>query len=990
MADTEVESGTANDLELRTRQIGAEVLQRLRDRRPSPLSPQFWTDRVLDWSMQDPRFQVQLFRFVDVFPALRSAAEIHEYLDEYLAASSTVLPPTVALGLKAGQYAKGLLGLGVGQAIRSMAATFIAGESPAAALPLLRRLWNAGMAFSVDLLGEASVSPAEAAAYRQRYLELLATLPQAVAAWPANPRLESDHLGRVPRVNLSLKLSALDPRVDAIDFAGSAARLQRALRPILESAAREQVAITFDMEQYALKDLTIDLFERSCAEIEFPAGLALQAYLRSAEQDARRVVDWARRAGRQVSVRLIKGAYWDYEVAHADRMGWPVPVWTRKAQTDACFERVAAILVDAIPRAAGEPGVKLAVGSHNLRSIARVLALVEARGLPPSAVEVQMLYGMADTLKTALVTRGLRVRQYVPVGPMIPGMAYLVRRLLENASNQSWLRTQRYEQASEEELLAAPETRLDNSRNGQPEETREEQARRHALTPPISGLAGAETPFFNEPQRDFADRRQREEFAAAVENARVPEVANDATTADADQAAARAVTAFRGWRDTPPRGRAALLLRTAQILRQRRDELSGIVLREAGKPWRDADADVCEAIDLCEFYARAAVWLMEPRSLGRLAAERNETWFEPRGPAVVISPWNFPLAICTGMTAAALVTGNPVIVKPAEQTPGTALRMCGAFWEAGVPRDVLQFLPGVGEVVGAALVRDPRVALIAFTGSKEVGLEILAAAARVGPGQGFVKQVVCEMGGKNAILIDESADLDEAVPAVRLSAFGYAGQKCSACSRVIVVRSVCGRFLRRLIEATQALVIGDPLDPATDVGPVIDEAAAARIREYLDIGRREGLLELACPVPERLAERLGRPFIGPHIFSGIRPDHRLAQEEIFGPVLSVLEADNFDHALEVANSTGYRLTGGVFSRKPSHLEAARRRFRVGNLYLNRAITGALVGRQPFGGFGLSGTGTQAGSIDYLRHFLLPRACAENTMRHGFAPGVTGE
>lgn len=990
MAETEVERGAEAQLESRTRRIGARLLIDLRSRRTSLFSSRFWTDRILAWSMQDAGFRVQLFRFVDVFPALHSSAEIHDYLEEYLVRSGVALPPTMELGLKAGAYAKGLLGAGVAQAIRSMAATFIAGEQPADAQPMLARLWNRGMAFSVDLLGESSVSPAEAEAYRSRYLKLLAELPTAVAAWPANPRLESDHLGPVPRVNLSLKLSALDPRADAIDFAGTVIRVQQQLGPILEAAARQRVGITFDMEQHALKDLTIELFERSCERVEFNAGLALQAYLRSAEQDAQRLVDWARRSGRQITVRLIKGAYWDYEVAHAERMGWPAPVWLRKSQTDACFERVAAILVDAIPRTPGEPGIRLAVGSHNLRSIARVLALVEARGLPQSAVEVQMLYGMADPLKAALVARGLRVRQYVPVGPMIPGMAYLVRRLLENASNQSWLRAQSYEHASENELLAAPQPDLTPSANGQPVDTRDALARRHALTPPVAGLTDGELPFFNEPPRDFSDCQQRDAFAREVQAARVPEVPNRATAGDAQAAAECAAASFDAWSDTPVRQRAALLLRTAQILRNRRDALSGLVLREAGKPWRDADADLCEAIDFCEFYARAAVWLMEPRGLGRLVAERNASWYEPRGPAVVISPWNFPLAICTGMTSAALVTGNPVIVKPAEQTPGTALRMCEAFWEAGVPRNVLQFLPGQGEVIGAALVRDPRVALIAFTGSKGVGLEILAAAARVGPDQGFVKQVVCEMGGKNAIIVDESADLDEAVPAVRLSAFGYAGQKCSACSRAIVVRSVYGRFLRRLIEATQSLVIGDPLDPATDLGPVIDEPAAVRIGEYLEIGRREGLLELACPVPEGLAQRLGRPVIGPHIFSRILPHHRLFQEEIFGPVLSVVEADSFAEAIRLANATGYRLTGGLFSRKPSHLDAARRRFRVGNLYLNRPITGALVGRQPFGGFGLSGTGTQAGSVDYLRHFLLPRACAENTLRHGFAPGTEGE
>ena len=367
--------------------------------------------------------------------------------------------------------------------------------------------------------------------------------------------------------------------------------------------------------------------------------------------------------------------------------------------------------------------------------------------------------------------------------------------------------------------------------------------------------------------------------------------------------------------------------------------------------------------------------------------ELNHVWHQPRGVAVIISPWNFPLAICAGMTVAALATGNTAIVKPSSQTRGTAKAMCEVLWEAGVPRGVLQFLPGSGSTVGAALVRDPRVSLIAFTGSKEVGLDILEAAAQTSRQSKQIKKVVCEMGGKNAIIVDSSADMDEAVLGVRQSAFGYSGQKCSACSRVIVMKDVVETFLPRLVESTRSLTIGDPADPATDIGPVIDATAAGKIREYIEVGKREGTLELACEVPPGLEERVEKPYIGPHIFSGIRPQHRLANEEIFGPVLSVMIAGDFEEALAMANATTYKLTGGLFSRTPSHLAAAREEFRVGNLYLNQGITGALVGRQPFGGFGLSGTGTKAGGAEYLLHFVEPRACTENTMRHGFAPGL---
>jgi RHH-type proline utilization regulon transcriptional repressor/proline dehydrogenase/delta 1-pyrroline-5-carboxylate dehydrogenase len=502
----------------------------------------------------------------------------------------------------------------------------------------------------------------------------------------------------------------------------------------------------------------------------------------------------------------------------------------------------------------------------------------------------------------------------------------------------------------------------------------------------VAGL-GDGRPFFNEPLRDFSRRDQREHFRQAVAAAVVPPVANDGTVEQAAQAVARAAQAFPAWRATDVMARATKLIQAAALMRDCRDELSGIVIREAGKPWRDADADVCEAIDYLEFYARAAVELFQPRRLGQFVGELNETWHEPRGVTVVISPWNFPLAIAAGMTSAALITGNTVILKPAEQTPGIARRLAEFFWLAGVPREALQFLPGPGATVGAALVRDPRVALIAFTGSQEVGLDVLEAAGQTQAGQRCVKRVVCEMGGKNAIIVDESADMDEAVLGVRQSAFGYAGQKCSACSRVIVVGAAGKVFLPRLVEAARSLVVGDPLDPATDLGPLIDEDAAAKVRRGIDVGGREGKLELAGAEPPGLAARGGKPLVAPHIFSGILPGHRLANEEIFGPVLAVMHAGDFQQALTIANGPAYKLTGGVFSRTPSHLEQARREFRVGNLYLNRAITGALVGRQPFGGFGLSGTGTKAGSVDYLLHFVEPRCVTENTLRHGFAPGL---
>ena len=958
---------------------GLDLLNRARNNTKGMLSAAFWSDKLMEWSMKDEAFKVQLFRFVDAFPMLRTPDAVHEHLVDYLTQPGVKPPPGLDLGLKAGGLAKGLMTKTVSNQITGMASKFIAGTDAASALPKLRKMWDEGLAFSVDLLGEACVSDEEAAAYQQKYLDLINNLPSQVANWPANARLESDHLGAIPRVNVSIKISSLHARTDPIDTESSIRGLMKGLRPILQAAHERGVLINFDMEQFSLKDLTLELFMRCCEEIPFHAGLAMQAYLKSGDDDARRVVEWSKRTGRVVTVRLVKGAYWDYETIHAEQQGWPVPVWSRKCDTDACFERVAQYFIENTPRKIGEGGVKLALGSHNARSIAAALATLEKHGLPKSAIELQMLHGMGDQLKAAAAELGLRVREYVPVGEMIPGMAYLVRRLLENTSNESWLKAGFLDNADASKLLASPHTVAmpDDAGNS---------AERHGLSVAHPEV-GDGRPFFTEPMRDFSRLGARESYAKAIASARVPSVPNDGTVQQARDAVTLLSRSFASWRDVPVTQRAAVLVKAAATMRARRDELSAVIIQESGKTWREADADVCEAIDFCEYYAREAAPLFERRRLGRFVGELDEVMHEPRGVCVVISPWNFPLAICCGMTVAALVTGNTVLVKPAEQTPAIAKMLCDILWAAGAPREVLAFLPGQGETVGAALVRDPRVALVAFTGSKAVGLDIVKACAEVGDGQHFVKHVVCEMGGKNAIIVDASADLDEAVLGVRQSAFGFSGQKCSACSRVIVVESAHDQFLHRLIEATRCLTVGDPTLPGTDIGPVIDADAAARIKQFIEIGGKEGKLELQLPVPEGLEAKVGLPYVGPAIISGIRPEHRLANDEIFGPVLAVIKVKDFEEALAVANGTAYKLTGGIYSRKPAHLERAKREYRVGNLYLNRGITGALVGRQPFGGFGMSGLGSKAGGGGYLEHFVVPRALCENTMRRGFAPSV---
>jgi RHH-type proline utilization regulon transcriptional repressor/proline dehydrogenase/delta 1-pyrroline-5-carboxylate dehydrogenase len=454
-----------------------------------------------------------------------------------------------------------------------------------------------------------------------------------------------------------------------------------------------------------------------------------------------------------------------------------------------------------------------------------------------------------------------------------------------------------------------------------------------------------------------------------------------ATVEQANQAVAAAREAFPGWRDTSPEDRAGCLFRAADVMRRRRFELAAWEVYECGKQWREADADVAEAIDYCNYYGLELLRLAPPQH-SDVPGEINEYFYEPRGVAVVIAPWNFPLAILCGMTSAALAAGNTAVMKPAEQSAVIGAKLMEVFQEAGFPPGVVNYLPGIGEEIGPTLTRHRDVALIAFTGSRGVGLHINQEAAVTPPSQDHIKRVIAEMGGKNAVIIDEDADLDEAVHGVVASAFGYQGQKCSACSRAVVLAGIYDAFLARVIEATRSLKIAPAEDPGCSVSPVIDAEARQRIMDYVAKGKQEARLVFAGEVGALAEEGY---YVGPHIFADVAPGAVIAQEEIFGPVLAVIKARDLDDGLKIANGTSYALTGGLYSRSPASIARVRREFRVGNLYINRKITGALVDRQPFGGFKLSGIGSKAGGPDYLLQFVLPRTITENTMRRGFAP-----
>jgi RHH-type transcriptional regulator, proline utilization regulon repressor / proline dehydrogenase / delta 1-pyrroline-5-carboxylate dehydrogenase len=449
-----------------------------------------------------------------------------------------------------------------------------------------------------------------------------------------------------------------------------------------------------------------------------------------------------------------------------------------------------------------------------------------------------------------------------------------------------------------------------------------------------------------------------------------------ATDAEVDAAVRAAGEASREWSARGAEARAAILSRAAGELRRRRPLLAALAVRECAKPWAEADADVCEAIDFLEYYAQSAVSLEAGGAVVSLPGERNTLHYAARGVVAVVAPWNFPLAIACGMVAAGLATGNGVVLKPAEQSPACALAVVEALHAGGVPVAALSLLPGEGET-GAALVSHPGVHTIAFTGSGAVGLEILRRSAELAPGQSHLKRVVAEMGGKNCVIVDADADLDDAVPAIAYSAFGFAGQKCSAASRLLVHERIADTLTERLRGAIDALLVDQAQRFGVDVPPVIEQSAQKRVLEYTRVAREEGgTVYQPGSAPEH------GWFVAPSLVSGLPARSRVAEEEIFGPLLALQSVKSIDEAIDIVSGQPFALTGGLFSRNPATVERVSRALPVGNLYVNRHITGAMVARQPFGGNRLSGTGTKAGGPDYLLNFVEPRVVTEDTMRHG--------
>ena len=855
-------------------------------------------------------------------------------------------------------------------AIRVLARQFVMGRTIGEALERARPGESLGYRHSYDMLGEAARDADDAERYFAAYDDAIAAIGAAAG-----------HQEVAGAPSISVKLSALHPRYEENQRERVMAELTPRLRALACRAKAAGIGLTIDAEEANRLELSLDLVERLVLDAELAGwnglGLAVQAY----QKRALALIDWltalARRGSRRLMLRLVKGAYWDSEIKRAQEQGLEeYPVFTRKLATDvsylACVKRLLAAPDAFFPQFA----------THNAHTVAAVLELAGER----RDYEFQRLHGMGEALYEQVVGAGeldLRCRVYAPVGGHEDLLAYLVRRLLENGANTSFVNRLVDENAPIAEVVADPVARLaalpqkrhphiplplnlygSSRRNARgidlsdrlrlaqlAEEMTYAVAPWHA-TPIIGGNERAG------PVRsvlDPADRRRELGTVAA------------ATAAHIEEALARGVAAAPGWNAVGAERRAASLERAAELIEERAASLLALIVREGGRTIPDALAEVREAVDYCRYYAAGARDdFAAPTALPGPTGERNTLSLHGRGMFACIAPWNFPLAIFIGQVAAALAAGNAVIAKPAEQTPLIAAAAVRLLHEAGIPGDVLALLPGDGKSVGAPLVADPRIGGVAFTGSTDTARAInFALANRSGP----IVPLIAETGGQNALIADSSALPEQLVADVLASAFSSAGQRCSALRVLFLQEDIAPRAINLLAGAMHELVIGDPGHLTTDIGPVIDDEARIALERHAARMEREGRLICALDLP---AGTEHGSFFAPRAFEIERLD--LLEGEIFGPILHVIRwhGDALDRVLDTIAATGYGLTLGIHSRIDETVAHIHRRLGVGNTYVNRNMIGAVVGVQPFGGQGLSGTGPKAGGPHYLHRFAVER------------------
>lgn len=956
------------DLENLIEDQGLKLFANIRSRKDGLLDKDYWQGKLIDWATKDLSFKIDLFRLVDVLPSLYDNNLLNKHIKEYLLKDERDLPLFLTTALKASgfSFAKNISSAIFKKNVLAMAERFILGESLKEAEAKILKIYSEGFSSTIDLLGEACLSEKEAENYFFLYKDLIEKLPKIINGMP----------------NISIKLTSLSSKLKPESLDYSVDLLQEKIFYLIDLAKKNNCFINFDTENFTYKNITYDLFIKTILHDSYKdwphLGIVLQSYLKDSAKDFLRLLEAAKKRKTPFTVRLVKGAYYDYEVVRSDRFGYPCPVFAQKSQTDLCYEDLSRKLID------NAQHLKPAFASHNLRSLAHALVYAEEKNLKKQEIEIQMLYGMAEKERYALKEEGVSVRLYAPIGNLMVGMSYLVRRLLENTSQLSFVRLAQSPLENPAKLLQKPllaqETKeeLDNSFNNAPNiefSYRENQEKIAAVIKQIKqNFPIIVNPVINGEEKKGGNYYIN--YCPSYQELIISKI-NFAKQNDADLAMESAYNSFSLMQNLSINKRCENLYNLANILEKEKLYFISLLVWELGKNFLEAESEVLEAIDFCNFYADMAKKHLFPKKILSKKGEENTLYLHPKGPAAIIAPWNFPLAILCGMSVGAYVAGNPVILKPAKQANGVGFSLFKAMLNAGFLKEAVHFLPGFGEDIGKYLVNHPKIKIICFTGSKDVGLAIMQKA--------YDKKVMAEMGGKNAIIVDEDADQDEAIRGILQSTYGFQGQKCSASSRLILINNPHQeKFLARLMEAAKSIKIGASDRLENFMGPVIDKEAFLRLKEQISLLEQDNGVEILY----KSKELSGGLFI-PIIMAKINDqNHYLFQKELFGPILCIYIAQDLDDAIKAANNSQYALTFGFYSRSPQNIQKVTHNIEAGNIYINQKITGAIVARQPFGGFKMSGTSVKAGGEDYLYHFVHQVAVSENTSRQGVTPEVS--
>lgn len=870
----------------------------------------------------------------------------------------------------------GILAAVVRFMVKMMAKRFIAGESINTCHETLSELRATKREATLDQLGELVVSAREADEYFEKVLQLIHGLKQHI------PKGEKNKAG-IYNAHVSIKVSALSHDFRPQAFDATYAKVAPRLRRILQEAHREEVFINVDAEHYHYRDLVLKIYAKVLLETPelkdySQTGIVVQAYLRDGAKHLQDVIEVAKKRGLRMPIRLVKGAYWDAETIEGEAHQFIPPQFLNKEESDLHFRQLAYLALK------NHEHIHLAIGSHNLQDHAFVEAMRTLRFPNAPVIEHQCLHMTYEALSHGLANMGWPTRNYMPIGNLLVGMAYLVRRIMENSSQVGVLSIMRsHKKASG--LISPVDVHLEKKEKGkvQLDSFITQLKSDFAPTRPLKLYVTPERASFEDEIEKFEKSliERQDELKNSpdmkVYSSSRPELIvgtiKENTNAEAIKAVEEAEKALsESWwgKQSLTLYRVSVLLKAADLMLLRRNKLSALIMYEAGKTMTEALADVDEAIDFINFYARQEI-----------ALQLSNQKYTNRGVITVIAPWNFPLAIPCGMTVAPLIAGNAVVLKPAEQTPLIGIELYNLLIEAGVPKDILYLILGDGEVVGAPLVSHPRTAGIVFTGSKNVGTWIFKHAAKDVINHYYhqipmQKKVITEMGGKNAIIVTNNCELDETISGILYSAFGHSGQKCSAASRVIVHKEVKDALVNRLVQAIKDLKVGEAMDPETYVNPLITKEDQERVRKIIEEAKDEAIRSNGKILIDRSFEKLPGYCVGPALIE--LPPHQArkkeswAQREIFGPVIHITEYESLIEAVELFNGTEYALTGGVFSQSQDDIDFLLKFMRAGNIYVNRTITGARVGIEPFGGFKMSGTGPKAGGPDYVKefHYLL--------------------